>query len=150
MKMKGMLQMLSVNFYNTGEIKSEKLKFAVIVSNYQDKWILVRHKDRKTWEIPGGHIEEFEDTKDTAYRELYEETGAKEVELTPICTYSVKRDQEDESFGQLYYAKVIKISDIPESSEIADVKLFNSLPEELTYPLIQPKLYQKVLNYIDI
>ena len=140
--------MISVNFYKTNDINTCKLKFVVIVANYNDKWILVRHKDRQTWEIPGGHIEKFEKVKDTAYRELFEETGAEEIELKPINIYSVKRDQKSESFGQLYYAKVIKIEDIPDFSEIAEIKLINNLPKNLTYPYIQPKLYQKVLNEI--
>ena len=41
----------------------------------------MRHKDRSTFEIPGGHIEDGEDYISCAKRELYEETGAKEFDL---------------------------------------------------------------------
>lgn len=39
------------------EIEDEKIGFAVIAAKYKDKWVLCRHKDRSTWEIPGGHRE---------------------------------------------------------------------------------------------
>ncbi|MDF2473300.1 MAG: hydrolase [Anaerocolumna sp.] len=68
--------MINVSFYNENEIQDELLKFAVIAARYQEKWIFCRHKERVTWEIPGGHREVGEDILDTARRELYEETGA--------------------------------------------------------------------------
>lgn len=48
----------------------------------------IRHKDRKSWEIAGGHREQVETIDETAKRELFEETGAKEADLVPICDYS--------------------------------------------------------------
>lgn len=141
--------MISVNFHKIDEIEKYKLKFAVIVAKYEDKWIVVRHKKRLTWEIPGGHIEKFEEVKDAASRELFEETGAVDFELTPVSIYSVSRDEEDENFGQLYYAEVEKMDELPES-EIDEIKLIDEIPEDLTYPLIQPKLFEKVLNFIKV
>ena len=38
-------------------VEDELLKFAVIISFYQGKMVLCRHKDRDTYEIPGGHRE---------------------------------------------------------------------------------------------
>ncbi|WP_243428196.1 NUDIX hydrolase [Clostridium rhizosphaerae] len=88
-----------------------RTKFAVNAVRYKDRWIFVRHKDMTTWEIPGGHREEGENIKDTAYRELFEEIGAKEFRLYPVCIYSVDRDGE-ESFGQLFYAEVEELGDV--------------------------------------
>lgn len=46
---------------------------------------------------------------DTAKRELYEETGTIDFEITPICVYSVTAEDNfdgEETFGMLYYADV--------------------------------------------
>ena len=120
------------------------------MSKFKNKWIYVKHKDRCTWEIPGGHREENESIMETASRELFEETGAKKYKLTPVCIYAVERDEKveyTESFGQLYYAEIEEIDRLPEF-EIERIKLFSDMPKNLTYPLIQPVLHDKVLEFI--
>ena len=47
--------MTKVNFYDT--IDDSLLKFAVIISRHNGKWVFCKHKKRNTWEIPGGHRE---------------------------------------------------------------------------------------------
>lgn len=136
--------MLKVNFYDVHEVDDEKLKFAVIVSKYRGQWVFVRHKERDTWEIPGGHREENEEISFTAKRELQEETGALKFFIEYICVYSVQR-VEEESFGGLFYAEISEIGSLPEL-EIGEVKLFEDIPEDLTYPLIQPSLFEKILE----
>ena len=81
-----------VNFYAPDGVADERLKFAVIAARYEDKWIFCRHKDRNTWEIPGGHREAGEDIAQTARRELLEETGATEAKITPVAVYGVDRN----------------------------------------------------------
>ena len=66
---------MKVNFYD--EADDSQLKFAVIISRADGKWVMCRHKDRETYEIPGGHREDGEKIIDAAIRELKEETGAK-------------------------------------------------------------------------
>ncbi len=136
----GSHSMLEVSFYKIGAIEDIQLKFAVIMARYKEKWIFVRHKKRSTWEIPGGHREENEDIHHTASRELIEETGAKLFSIVPIGIYSVD-DGESESFGQLFYAEVESLEELPDF-EIGEIKLFERMPEHLTYPLIQPYLFK--------
>ncbi len=50
--------MTEVKFYES--IEDELLKFAVIISKAQGQYVFCRHKDRDTWEIPGGHREPLE------------------------------------------------------------------------------------------
>ena len=61
----------------------------VCACKYKDKWVFAKHKDRDTWELPGGHIEQGEDFMTAGMRELFEETGATRVKIQPICLYSV-------------------------------------------------------------
>ena len=66
--------MLEVKFYDT--VDDSLLKFAVIISQSNGKWVICKHKERDTYEAPGGHREVGEDILETAKRELQEETGA--------------------------------------------------------------------------
>ena len=42
--------MLEVNFYDN--VADELLKFAVIISKSNGKWVYVKHKERDTFEVP--------------------------------------------------------------------------------------------------
>jgi len=134
---------MKIEFYEIGKIDDEELTFAVISTIYQGKWIYVRHKERKSWEIPGGHREIGETINNTAKRELFEETGAKEFTLKPVCDYSMN-DSNGKLFGRLFFCEISEMSILP-ISEIEEVKLFDELPKNLTYPNIQPYLYEKTL-----
>ena len=48
------------------------ITFAAI--RYKDSYLLVHHRNRQSWELPGGHIEDGESPRDCAIRELFEET----------------------------------------------------------------------------
>ncbi|MGE9963265.1 DNA mismatch repair protein MutT [Fusicatenibacter saccharivorans] len=50
-----------VKFYD--KIDDDLLKFAVIISKSNSKWVFCKHRDRDTYEVPGGHREagEFEE-----------------------------------------------------------------------------------------
>ena len=136
--------MTAVKFYE--EAADELLKFAVIIARSGDEWIFCKHKERDTWEAPGGRREPGEDILDTARRELYEETGALEFDIRPVCVYSVtgtERAGGEESFGMLYYADV-KAFEEELHSEIERIILTQELPEKWTYPEIQPKLLAEV------
>ena len=65
--------MVEVKFYDN--VADELLKFAVIISKTDNKWVFCKHKERETYEVPGGHREPGESILETAKRELQEETG---------------------------------------------------------------------------
>ena len=135
--------MIEVKFYE--DVADEFLKFAVIISKTKNKWIFCKHKERDTYEVPGGRRELGENIFDTAKRELREETGAVEFEIKPVCVYSVKGktrvNVEDESFGMLFIADVFSFEEL--HSEIEKILITDTLVEDWTYPLIQPKLIEE-------
>lgn len=137
--------MIEVKFYN--QVADELLKFAVIISKTNGKWVFCKHKERNTYEVPGGHREENETILETAKRELKEETGALDFTLSPICVYSVTgknkvNETGEETYGMLCFAD-IKTFENELHSEMEKVLITDTLVENWTYPLIQPKLIEE-------
>ncbi len=143
---------MKVKFYDA--IADDLLKFAVIVSKSDGKWVFCKHKERTTYECPGGRREKDEQIDETARRELQEETGARVFSITSVCVYSVTgktrvNETGEESFGMLYYAEITEFEK-ELHSEIEQIRLFEELPEEWTYPLIQPKLLEEVQRRLNL
>ena len=139
---------MKVKFYD--KVADELLKFAVIISKHDGKWAFCKHKERDTYEVPGGHREDGESILNTAKRELNEETGALDFSLDPVCVYSVTgknrvNETGEETYGMLYFADIFSF-DSTLNSEMESVKLFDELPTEWTYPLIQPLLIEEYLR----
>ncbi len=137
--------MIEVKFYD--QVADELLKFAVIISKTNGKWVFCKHKERDTYEVPGGHREENETILETAKRELKEETGALDFTVTPICVYSVTgknkvNETGEETYGMLFFAD-IKSFENELHSEMEKVLITDTLVENWTYPLIQPKLIEE-------
>ena len=104
--------MTKINFYD--EVDEKLFKFAVIITKSNNQWVFCKHKDRDTYEVPGGHREAGEDILETAKRELNEETGATDFNIKPICAYSVTAPNNfdgQETFGMLYYADIKSFDD---------------------------------------
>lgn len=137
--------MMEVNFYDS--VDDRILRFAVIISKSEGKWVFCKHRERDTYEVPGGHRESGEKILDTAKRELKEETGAVDFDIEPICAYSVKgktrvnENLDEETFGMLFVANIRSFEEL--NSEIEKVILVDELVDNWTYPLIQPKLIEE-------
>lgn len=117
--------------------------FVVVVSEYEGKIMLSRHRKRDTWETQGGHIEPGETPEAAARRELAEESGARRFSLTPVCDYDGYNEAQH-SNGSVFFAEILEMGDMPES-EMAEIRLFDAMPEKLTYPNVTPILIEEAL-----
>lgn len=128
--------MNEMKFHELKTVEDALLNRVVIVCKYNNKWVFCKHRERDTWEIPGGHIEEGESWGEAAKRELYEETGAVKFDIKPVCLYSISK------YGILCYATIEELKELPES-EIEKIGFFDDIPENMTYPW-HSKFFQKV------
>ena len=141
---------MKVTTYRLDEIPDSELVFAVIAAKHEGNWLFCRHKDRSTWEIPGGHRETGETVEAAARRELWEETGAVDFKIRYAFDYHVDNTAAkpgDYAAGQVFIADIETLGSIPES-EMAEVSLWDSYPsvEQLTYPAILPELYNIIIT----
>ncbi|MDR2600236.1 MAG: NUDIX domain-containing protein [Oscillospiraceae bacterium] len=131
--------------YNT----LSEYKYADIISVYKGKWVLSKHKNRTTWESQGGHIEISETPLVAAKRELFEESGAIDFEIEPLCDYWVHAIVDGivlKANGQVFFANIYTFGDIPIESEIEKIFLFDYPPKNLTYPEYAKEEYPLALK----
>ena len=125
-------------------------KFADIFSVYNGKWVFCKHKDRNTWETQGGHIEPGETPLEAAKRELHEETGAISFDIEPLCDYWASgelRGEEITAHGQVYFAQIHTLGEIPCDSEMETIRLIDTIPiEQTTYPDYMREIYPLALK----
>ena len=120
-------------------------KYVVVMSKYQGKILLSRHKDRTTWETQGGHIEPGETPLDAARRELYEESGAVDFDIRPVFDYWAG-DENGGASGQVFAAEIYKMGPMPDS-EMAEVRAFDEIPPNVTYPAITPEIFASLEDW---
>ena len=123
------------------DLRDADCTFVVIIAQKGGRLVLCRHRERATWEFPGGHIEAGESAIDAAKRELNEETGATEFEIERGFGYGVDRGQGF-SYGIVFAAQVSEFGDGLDM-EIGEIAFMDGMPCEMTYPDIQPELLEE-------
>lgn len=125
---------MTCQIYEAGTL--QEYTYVVVLSSYQGKLLLSRHQKRETWETQGGHVESGETPMEAAKRELYEESGATDFYIAPLCDYCAGG-----LGGMVFQAVIHELGKMP-NSEMAEVRTFPTLPDNVTYPDITPVLFQ--------
>ncbi|HEX7392102.1 MAG TPA: NUDIX domain-containing protein [Thermoplasmata archaeon] len=110
-------------------------KFTYVIAFKDDKFVMVRHRER-AWEMPGGRLLKGETHEQAAVREFFEETGMS-VEL-------IGKLRIDRKGGKVFVALVNgPIAKGPSEYTIKEVREFDALPDELSFPLVE---YEEMLS----
>ncbi len=112
----------------------------IVFAKYANKWLFCQHKERETWEVPGGNVECGEELIVAAKRELYEETGAATDDINLICYFF---DNRYRKHFAVFFANIKEINALPES-EMARITLLDEFTENTTYK----ETYDILLPYI--
>ena len=112
----------------------DEIKYVFMIVKYKDKFVLSWHKKSQKWDNVGGHVEKDEKPLAAAKRELYEETGAVDFDIVPVCDFKAYRD--DGVFhnnGRTYFVNVRKFTELPDGSEMGKIGFFDEIPENFRY-----------------
>ncbi|MGQ9588599.1 MAG: NUDIX domain-containing protein [Thermoplasmata archaeon] len=99
-----------------------------VIAFKDDRFVMVRHRNRK-WEMPGGRLLEKEGYEEGALREFLEETG---MELRIVGEIPIDVDG-----GKVFVGVAAGAVDDALSKEISEVRTFEELPEDLSFPLVE-------------
>lgn len=79
------------------EIKRTKVAGGVVVNEHNEVIVVSQKGKVKTWSLPKGHIAKNETEVEAAIREIYEESGAKNLELIKSLGSYERYSMDDES-----------------------------------------------------
>lgn len=104
-------------------------KFAYVIAFNGDRFVMVRHRSR-AWEMPGGRLLPNETHEQAAVREFFEETGMS-IEI-------IGKLRIDRKGGRVFVAFVNgQVARGPTEYNIKEVREFDSLPDRLSFPLVE-------------
>jgi len=104
-------------------------KFAYVIAFNGDRFVMVRHRNR-AWEMPGGRLLPNETHEQAAVREFFEETGMS-IEI-------IGKLRIDRKGGRVFVAFVNgQVARGPTEYNIKEVREFDSLPDRLSFPLVE-------------
>ena len=96
------------------------MRTAYAIAFKDDRFLMVWHKGRNGWEMPGGHVEEGETSEQAAKREFLEEAGY-EIEVVAV------RD-----IGYCDVCAAVLGRKVKDDCEMRS-ELFDELPEKLSF-----------------
>lgn len=137
----------TLSFHDLSTTESN-YNYVVIVTQHKGKQVWLRKHNATTWEVPGGHVEADETPEMAAQRELWEETGAIDFTLKPVCDFSISNNGK-QSYNRLFFADIISFGPLP-NFEIGEVAFFATPPSSLTHGLVQLELTERVFLQLGV
>jgi len=132
-----------------------------IIFDTQDRILLHLRADNQTWGFPGGYMELGETVKETAKREVFEETGLRLGELNLFSVYSGEGNQKTLANGDQvslvqhwftcrdYSGDLVKqneetldvgffpLDDLPENMFKSQMKVVHDLQSKAVTPIVR-------------
>lgn len=127
---------------------------SIIVENENGQILMQKRVDNGTWGYCGGAVELFENTEDTARRELWEETGliADELELFGVFSgeelhYIYPNGDEVSTIDILYICRKYHGTLECQPDEVSELKFFDidDIPDNICPPIVMP--LKKYIEY---
>lgn len=134
---------MEITSFNLSDINYDEIKYVVMIATFRGNLVIIKHKNKELWELPGGKREVEEPLLKAASRELYEETGAIRFELIPYGIYLMNG-----SYGMNFFVDIKEIGPLPDY-EIEKIKLCSELPEQMGYGETYYKMYKEWKGIID-
>ena len=93
---------------------------------HENNFLLVHHRQRDSWELPGGHIEGAESARDCAVPELFEETGQRveHLDFRAVLKYRAEPDNRI-YYGTLYSGELSSPAPFRENEEILEITFWD-------------------------
>ncbi len=135
---------IEILFNNEGKNLINKSSGSLVYAFFKGKFVMSWHPMRRGWEIPAGRRKNDETAEDCAKREVFEETGAITNKLVPLGVYTVNKNKNKKIIA-VYTADIEKFETKPDWSETGIVKLFDELPDKLSY---NDLIYENILHHI--
>ncbi|SFM48378.1 8-oxo-dGTP diphosphatase [Gracilibacillus orientalis] len=104
-------------------------KHVWVICRFEKKWLLTKHKNRGL-EFPGGKVEQNEQPKQAAVREVLEETGGEVDQIKYIGQYFVSGKREKLA-KNIYFAIVKKLKEQDSYYETEGPVLLEKLPDNI-------------------
>jgi 8-oxo-dGTP diphosphatase len=112
----------------------DDISYVWMIVKHNEKFVLSLHRKSGKWDHVGGHVKKDEKPLSAAKRELFEETGAIDFDIFPVCDYEVlNEDGTLYNNGRTYFVILRKFSDLPNGSEMDKIGFFDKIPEDFRY-----------------
>ena len=132
-------------------MKKEKSCGCIVM--HKDKVLLVKH-NKGHWDFPKGHVEEGETEKQTAIREVKEETNVN-VQILSDKKYQTNYIIKDKNIDKdviFFLAKPLNLNQSPQLEEVirSEWKKFEDALEVITYERSRQLLKEAIKDYNEI
>nr|WP_263325349.1 nucleoside triphosphatase YtkD [Neobacillus sp. Marseille-Q6967] len=132
---------------------AEEAKHVLVICEYQDGWLLTKHKKRGL-EFPGGKVEDGETLEEAARREVLEETGAALSSLHPIAEYRVS-EQKGSFVKAVFWGNIKNFNETNHYFETEGPVIVNGDLNKLRFNaeysfIMKDQVIEECLKYIEI